>query len=336
MESTAAEPVDNGFIGLLHEPRAKMSTLPERDSCTLKHVSFMPGTERYGSSDELLSTYTHIVKDYSLRQLGDPRDGLNAITGIMKSISEIEKHSGMQFLWGLPVPMFDVGLLWQSLTGVERSMAMVNEYRIPSWSWAAWFNETAPLVVWDIGSVGFSRASVQAAVKWYTVQQDGTSRLLVDSGSSSSGDPRACGMSEDLANSEPPKLQHQPPKLDQYHLHFQTMTTTFRVGPKLKLGWGPLTPSEPVPIRQSLEHWGWNQPFELLSHKSDCIGHVWLPLPLRLELGDDSIDFVFLSYGRYFDDNANVPEHLKTSAAEHEWAVVNCMMISRDQQTGVA
>lgn len=75
--------------------------------------------------------FTEIVSDYTNRCLSFDEDAERAFAGILKHLTD---KTGAQFWYGLPVPIFDIGIFWIGTRGaVQRSTTAW-----PSWSWLAW------------------------------------------------------------------------------------------------------------------------------------------------------------------------------------------------------
>lgn len=79
---------------------------------------------------DIWEMYAIGVAEYSKRSITDPSDRLPAFTGMT---SFLERSYGAPFFFGLPVPLFDMGLLWRVAGQCERG-----ESTQPSWSWTGW------------------------------------------------------------------------------------------------------------------------------------------------------------------------------------------------------
>lgn len=79
---------------------------------------------------DIWEMYAIGVAEYSRRSITDPSDRLPAFTGMT---SFLERSYGAPFFFGLPVPLFDMGLLWRAAGQCERG-----ESKKPSWSWSGW------------------------------------------------------------------------------------------------------------------------------------------------------------------------------------------------------
>lgn len=79
---------------------------------------------------DIWEMYAIGVAEYSGRLITDPHDRLPAFTGMT---SFLERPYGAPFFFGLPVPLFDMGLLWRAASQCERG-----ESTQPSWSWSGW------------------------------------------------------------------------------------------------------------------------------------------------------------------------------------------------------
>jgi hypothetical protein len=93
--------------------------------------------------EKLSNQFRHLVLRYTLRTLGQHRDGLFAFTGVLNSLTS---SWGEDFFWGLPKSSFEQHLMWSSgdnghrmgfhsapdYTGVKWTLPF------PTWSWIAW------------------------------------------------------------------------------------------------------------------------------------------------------------------------------------------------------
>lgn len=79
--------------------------------------------------DCLLSTYRRAVQTFSSRSMTHEGDVLNAFRGILRKVCP------GQTLEGLPVPIFDMALLWQPKERLKRRVGFA------SWSWAGWIGK---------------------------------------------------------------------------------------------------------------------------------------------------------------------------------------------------
>ncbi|KAH8707650.1 hypothetical protein GQ44DRAFT_557859, partial [Phaeosphaeriaceae sp. PMI808] len=87
---------------------------------------------------EAMSNYQRIVRQYSLRNVTNDGDILNAFTGVMNAL---ESSLG-SFHYGLPLSFFSRALCWTPET-MERISLMTQtpitrRTGFPSWSWAGW------------------------------------------------------------------------------------------------------------------------------------------------------------------------------------------------------
>ncbi|KAK6382834.1 hypothetical protein LTS17_003503 [Exophiala oligosperma] len=101
---------------------------------------------------DFANTYRHIASRYTGLQLSFQKDGLNAISGLVRSLAYM---SGHEFVWALPVTFLSTALAWETYSS-ERHSSSVRNYRrapnhslankrermeaysIPSWSWVGW------------------------------------------------------------------------------------------------------------------------------------------------------------------------------------------------------
>ncbi|KAI4213014.1 MAG: hypothetical protein LQ351_004358 [Letrouitia transgressa] len=76
--------------------------------------------------------YSELAEVYSHRALSLDSDVLNALLGILNTLSD---RTSIQFLWGLPCPLFEWDLLWGGSSGRKRIHC-----GFPSWSWLGYQN----------------------------------------------------------------------------------------------------------------------------------------------------------------------------------------------------
>ena len=86
--------------------------------------------------------YTNCVYLYSSRALTKQKDILAAFNGVSNRISKVMKAP---FIFGLPSSHFDLALLWQPRSALERRRTesqktnqQDEQYEFPSWSWCGW------------------------------------------------------------------------------------------------------------------------------------------------------------------------------------------------------
>ncbi|KAI0129493.1 heterokaryon incompatibility protein-domain-containing protein [Xylariales sp. AK1849] len=86
-----------------------------------------------------LNQYLNMVQQYNTRRLSYPEDGMLAFAGVTSRLSKTFEGG---FLWGLPVTLLDIALLWQpSRRLVRREPSRVSQDEdpvLPSWSWVGW------------------------------------------------------------------------------------------------------------------------------------------------------------------------------------------------------
>ncbi|KAH8781246.1 hypothetical protein F5883DRAFT_539708 [Diaporthe sp. PMI_573] len=80
---------------------------------------------------DIWEMYAIGVAEYSRRSITDPGDRLPAFTGMT---SFLERSYGAPFFFGLPVSLFDMGLLWRA----GGHYCERGDPTQPSWSWSGW------------------------------------------------------------------------------------------------------------------------------------------------------------------------------------------------------
>ncbi|KAI1413253.1 heterokaryon incompatibility protein-domain-containing protein [Hypoxylon sp. FL1857] len=85
--------------------------------------------------NSIFEVYAFAVTEYTKRSITNPMDKVKAFRGLLDVLEEPFK---CPFFFGLPVSMFDIGLLWIPLGRCRRG-----NKGFPSWSWAGWNGATA-------------------------------------------------------------------------------------------------------------------------------------------------------------------------------------------------
>jgi Heterokaryon incompatibility protein (HET) len=86
--------------------------------------------------------YAQHIEQYNRRDLTYPEDALNAMGGILTTLSSVFVGG---FICGLPSMYFNAALLWYNKAPLERRHARSRDAGIampPSWAWAAWAGKT--------------------------------------------------------------------------------------------------------------------------------------------------------------------------------------------------
>jgi hypothetical protein len=84
-----------------------------------------------------LQQYMNLIRNYNDRLLTYPEDIIAGFSGVLATLSGVF-ISG--FISGLPEMFFDIALLWQPASPLERrlSSSEASGMSLPSWSWAGW------------------------------------------------------------------------------------------------------------------------------------------------------------------------------------------------------
>ncbi|KAF2184100.1 HET-domain-containing protein [Zopfia rhizophila CBS 207.26] len=96
------------------------------------------------------TTYRRAVESFTARRMTHEGDILNAFSGILRMICPERK------LEGIPIPVFDLALLWQPRERLRRRMGF------SSWSWAGWVGQ----VHW------YEDRSIEYFHQFYDTEQD--------------------------------------------------------------------------------------------------------------------------------------------------------------------
>lgn len=75
--------------------------------------------------------YSKLIEDYTKREVKNLSDNVNAVSGMLNSISENQVS-------GIPKRFLNQGLLWQVPLGSRARMYSAQDAPFPSWSWARW------------------------------------------------------------------------------------------------------------------------------------------------------------------------------------------------------
>lgn len=332
LESTIAEPTGPGLVGVFQTPKAQWTEYPEM------HYGFtitpgLVGAEQYGG-DDLCTTWTHMVSYYTGRQMTNHEDGLNGISGVLNALARFNRPRELQFLWGIPTSMFDLGLLWKPRTGYGRGEGAVQ----PSWSWTGCFSESGLGVEWDI-SDAFLQPFVRPAVDWHFVQRDGTSKSLACVNNAKLQPVCGIRIVDGQSALKPPLIRPDLLDRDGLLLHFLSTTAHFRVGSRLQ--WRDPEFHRPWIGNKSFlgahtPECTENYPWELLDRNDVCVGHTLLcgpPVEAKAVAA-----FVFLSYAEEFDHSVRGIDHLRRPrpASSGSCEVVNCMMVETKRDSGIS
>ena len=87
----------------------------------------------YYSLNMRINFYNEYIKEYTLRNLRVPEDRLDAISGVLQTLS-LQTNNYFQFSFGIPFATFNYSLCWASK--YHRPDRRILKY--PSWSWAGW------------------------------------------------------------------------------------------------------------------------------------------------------------------------------------------------------
>ena len=80
-------------------------------------------------------SYMSMVQEITGRDVTMHADIIRSVTGVLSSMS---KHTGEDFVCGLPSSMLEVALMWQPLCPLRRRGVGYSGYPFPTWSWAGW------------------------------------------------------------------------------------------------------------------------------------------------------------------------------------------------------
>jgi Heterokaryon incompatibility protein (HET) len=106
----------------------------------------------YGESGDpetrLWGRFTSLVERFSIRSLTYSGDVYDAFAAITQALAIEAKD---EFLWGVPISQFEIGLSWRTYDGQHRrkeltTLPMTDKHRrvkIPSWSWMGWVGQTS-------------------------------------------------------------------------------------------------------------------------------------------------------------------------------------------------
>jgi hypothetical protein len=124
-----------------------------------------------------LDQYFGLVGGYNARDLTFESDALNAFAAIITAMS---KSFPGGFHFGIPMFLFDIGMLWSTSSSLKRRSGF------PSWSWLGWTGEIKlPLGYHDAWKPSFDYAAdqdvhIRPLIRWHAINKDGISRHLID------------------------------------------------------------------------------------------------------------------------------------------------------------
>jgi hypothetical protein len=123
-----------------------------------------------------IGQYFTLVNGYNNRDLSFESDALRAFSAVTTAMS---KSFPGGFHLGLPVFLFDVGILW------SRSASSKRRSSFPSWSWLGWTGHVhIPFGYRHAWKPVFENCEAEVEIKplvdWYAIHRDGVSRHLID------------------------------------------------------------------------------------------------------------------------------------------------------------
>ncbi|KAI0975100.1 heterokaryon incompatibility protein-domain-containing protein [Xylaria arbuscula] len=129
----------------------------------------------------LFAVYAKAVAEYTRRSITNPMDKVKAFQGILE---RLRAPFQAPFLFGLPVSLFDVGLLWFPIGSISRGNQV-----FPSWSWAGW---TGP-VCWSIDENASDDLIniCESTVSICTISLGNSAMRLCSDSSPDTGDPQS-------------------------------------------------------------------------------------------------------------------------------------------------
>ena len=90
--------------------------------------------------------YIALVETYNRRELSFDSDALFAFLGILNMLGD---RTGITFLWGHPIPLFEQHLLWSAPAGRSRCCP-----EFPSWSWLSYqFSCATSDILWKYAAI---------------------------------------------------------------------------------------------------------------------------------------------------------------------------------------
>ena len=123
-----------------------------------------------------LQQYFDLVHGYNSRNLTFESDALDAFTAATSAMS---RNFQGGFFWGIPVLLFDIGLLW------SRSSPPKRRKDFPSWSWVGWSGGVDLCVGYQVTwrplfDSSFLHVEIWPLFKWYVADEEGHSLGLID------------------------------------------------------------------------------------------------------------------------------------------------------------
>ncbi|KAF2114087.1 hypothetical protein BDV96DRAFT_495340 [Lophiotrema nucula] len=103
---------------------------------------------------KLWSVYERGVHHFTARRMTYEKDILNAFTGILRMICSERS------LEGLPLPIFDLALLWQPQQQLERRQGF------SSWSWAGWIGKVEWFDIYSLTYEGEGKTETERIASW--------------------------------------------------------------------------------------------------------------------------------------------------------------------------
>ena len=204
-----------------------------------------------------------LVIRYNTRNLTFLEDAHNAFAGILSVLSQSFKGG---FIYGLPVLLFDIGLLWQPFGKVIHRTTKSTSKSFPSWSWTAW------------------KGSIEM-FSWYSGDAHIKKSLHVPPGVQCPVIPLMAWYVQRTVDSEKLRIQSD---WFQYQEKYKNNTTC-----PLPKGWrrSKYVPEEsPSDYVERQFPWPEVAPLCFYKHESDSESEYWYPLPVT-----EAADEVFVS-----------------------------------------
>ncbi|KAF2106202.1 heterokaryon incompatibility protein-domain-containing protein [Lophiotrema nucula] len=261
----------------------------------------------------VLLNYTSVVSEFTRRSLSNPRDGVNAVMGVLNTLEETGA-----FYHGLPDRYLDVALLWHVPLGSEVSLKDTDAAWFPSWSWAAW--------------------NLPQGCLWMLEDMRTTSV------SGLRGCPKFLLFETHIQHTWYKEIEkiHRPPipylepatkallRQIEYMLYMKTTVGSFRICRRCHAS------TRGVPETKKLSADGQYSLNLLLDAYGQTVGEVWVLRGWRRKHLDRYMDFIALSSGVGMAGSVVAPHyvsHVFTSdnkvipKQRNEWQVVNIMMV---------
>ncbi|KAL8808869.1 MAG: hypothetical protein Q9200_003933 [Gallowayella weberi] len=276
---------------------------------------------RFVDTSTAFAYYSNIVERYTMRDMSDQGDALNALEGVL---SVLKSTMNTDFIHGLPEMFLDEALLWLLRKPHQRRTALSDRNSgigFPSWSWVGWNTQSNYRAQFS----GYIRREVE----WYLVNKDGIGFKLLPRDDWEPSEPfDPSGHQNIQPRGRPPedflkilrnRERMKTQDLSSCSLVCWTGIATFQLlGDSLDLGEGDAD-------------WKDYKAFIISDLESQPVGTIFLEKTWSDVIEKQkNFEFMILSRSNTVDDMVAMDETMFPTSA---WCFVNVMLIQRNANT---